>query len=144
LQKAGKNCIVFEAYNLCFGTTGGSTAHLNTLLDSPYTTLIKNFGKENAALVARATEQAIQLVKQHINEYKIDCGFKDAAAYLFAENDEQVKELESIHDACREVNLKAIYANDLPLNISSKKNNEDRRPGKIKPGSICACAGACF
>ena len=47
LQKAGKNCIVFESYNLCFGTTGGTTAHLNTLLDSPYTTLIKNFGGHN-------------------------------------------------------------------------------------------------
>lgn len=133
LQKAGKNCIVFEAYNLCFGTTGGSTAHLNTLLDSPYTTLIKNFGKENAALVARATEQAIQLVKQHINEYKIDCGFKDAAAYLFAENDEQVKELESIHDACREVNLKAVYAKDLPLNISSKKTMKIEGQAKLNP-----------
>lgn len=133
LQKAGKKCIVFEACNLCFGTTGGSTAHLNTLLDSPYTTLIKNFGKENAALVARATEQAIQLVKQHINEYKIDCGFKDAAAYLFAENDEQVKELESIHDACLEVNLKAVYAKDLPLNISSKKTMKIEGQAKLNP-----------
>src|ERR1700710_2065707 len=52
LQKAGKSCIVFEAYNLCFGTTGGTTAHLNTLLDNPYTTISKNFGKDNAKLVA--------------------------------------------------------------------------------------------
>ncbi len=34
LQKAGKNCLVAEAHNLCFGTTGGSTAHLNTFLDT--------------------------------------------------------------------------------------------------------------
>ena len=59
LQKAGKKCIVFEAYNLCFGTTGGTTAHLNTLLDNPYTTIIKDFGKENAQLVAKATKKQL-------------------------------------------------------------------------------------
>src|SRR5678810_971315 len=33
LRAAGKKCILIEANNLCFGTTGGTTAHLNTLLD---------------------------------------------------------------------------------------------------------------
>ena len=51
LQEAGKKCIVLEANNLCFGTTGGTTAHLNTLLDTPYTTISKNFDKENAKLL---------------------------------------------------------------------------------------------
>src|SRR6478736_4744022 len=73
LQKAGKKCIVFEAYNLCFGTTGGTTAHLNTLLDSPYTTLIKNFGKNNAKLDAQSTKEAIALIRSNIKTYNIDC-----------------------------------------------------------------------
>jgi glycine/D-amino acid oxidase-like deaminating enzyme/nitrite reductase/ring-hydroxylating ferredoxin subunit len=121
LQKAGKNCVVFEAYNLCFGTTGGTTAHLNTLLDIPYSTLIKNFGKENAQLVAQATREAIELVKSNIGEYDIDCGFEDASAYLFAQTDGQVKELKDIHDACREVKITATYADELPINIECKK-----------------------
>ena len=50
LQKAGKKCLIIEAYNLCFGTTGGTTAHLNTLLDTPYSTIEKNFSKEKARL----------------------------------------------------------------------------------------------
>ncbi len=121
LQKAGKKCIVFEAYNLCFGTTGGTTAHLNTLLDNPYTTIIKNFGKENAQLVADGCKKAIELIKSHIQEYKINCGFKDASAYLFAQTDKQVDELKDIHDACREVDVKATYAKELPINIKYKK-----------------------
>jgi glycine/D-amino acid oxidase-like deaminating enzyme/nitrite reductase/ring-hydroxylating ferredoxin subunit len=121
LQKAGKRCIVFEAYNLCFGTTGGTTAHLNTLLDNPYTTIIKNFGKENAQLVAKASKEAIELVKSNIEQYKIDCEFQDASAYLFAQTDKQVKELKDIHDACREVNVKALYADKLPVDIEYKK-----------------------
>ena len=121
LQKAGKKCIVFEAYNLCFGTTGGTTAHLNTLLDNPYSTIIKNFGKENAQLVAQACKDAIALVKSNIEEYNIDCGFENASAYLFAQTDKQVKELKDIHDACREVNVKALYADKLPVDIEYKK-----------------------
>jgi glycine/D-amino acid oxidase-like deaminating enzyme/nitrite reductase/ring-hydroxylating ferredoxin subunit len=121
LQKAGKKCIVFEAYNLCFGTTGGSTAHLNTLLDNPYTTIIKNFGKENAQLVAQACKDAIELVQSSIQEYNIDCGFENASAYLFAQTDKQIKELKDIHDACREVNVKAVYADKLPVDIEYKK-----------------------
>jgi len=121
LQKAGKSCIVFESYNLCFGTTGGTTAHLNTLLDSPYTTISKNFGKENAKLIADASKEAIALIKSHIQQYEIDCELKDASAYLFAQTDDQVKELKDIHDACREVGLKAVYASGLPVNIPCKK-----------------------
>src|SRR4051812_48567129 len=121
LQKAGKKCVVFEAYNLCFGTTGGTTAHLNTLLDSPYTTIIKNFGKENAQLVAQSAREAIELVKSNIKEYNIDCAFDDAPAYLFAQTDKQARELEDIHDACNEVYINATYADTLPVNIEYKK-----------------------
>lgn len=121
LQKAGKNCIVFEAYNLCFGTTGGTTAHLNTLLDNPYTTIIKNFGKENAQLVADAAREAIATVKSNVKRYNINCGFEDASAYLLAQTDDQVKELKDIHDACRELQIKAVYTNKLPINIDCKR-----------------------
>src|SRR5690242_18254943 len=52
LQEAGKNCLVAEAATLCFGTTGGTTAHINTLLDNPYSTIEKKFSKDKASLVA--------------------------------------------------------------------------------------------
>lgn len=57
LQQSGKSCIVLESRSLCFGTTGGTTAHLNTFLDTPYPKLIKNFGKDAARTVARATRE---------------------------------------------------------------------------------------
>src|SRR5688572_2875094 len=61
LQQHGLNCIVFEAQTLGFGTTGGTTAHINTLLDTPYKTMIKNFGIEKTKIVAGATHAALQL-----------------------------------------------------------------------------------
>jgi glycine/D-amino acid oxidase-like deaminating enzyme/nitrite reductase/ring-hydroxylating ferredoxin subunit len=121
LQQTGKKCIVFEAHNLCYGTTGGTTAHLNTLLDNPYSVIIKKFGEDNAKLVANATKDAIASIKENISQYKIDCEFEDASAYLFAQTEDQEKELKDIHDACRTVGVKAVYSDTLPVDISFKK-----------------------
>jgi len=33
LQNAGKECLLIEAKTLAFGTTSGTTGHLNTILD---------------------------------------------------------------------------------------------------------------
>src|SRR5690242_14161265 len=82
LQQAGLRCIVLEAHSLCFGTTGGTTAHLNTLLDTPYNTIAGNFGKENASLVAQAVRESLNTIKANIERYQIDCNFEDATAYL--------------------------------------------------------------
>ncbi len=121
LQTAGKKCIVIEANNLCFGTSGGTTAHLNTLLDTPYTTIIKNFGKENAQLVAKATAEAIDFIKTNIDICKINCEFEDASAYLFSQTKDQTEELDEIYEACREAGLDASYNLSLPVNIEFGK-----------------------
>ncbi len=47
LQKAGKNCVVIEAQEIGFGTTGGTTAHLNTMMDTPYYQIKNDFGEKN-------------------------------------------------------------------------------------------------
>ncbi|HEY8690464.1 MAG TPA: FAD-binding oxidoreductase, partial [Chitinophagaceae bacterium] len=52
LQKAGKKCILAEAHTIGFGTSGGTTAHLNTFMDNSYAQIAKDFGEDNAQLVA--------------------------------------------------------------------------------------------
>ncbi len=133
LQKAGKKCIVIEANNLCFGTTGGTTAHLNTLLDTPYTRIIKTFGKENAQLVAKAAAEAIDLIKENIERNGIDCEFEDACAYLFSQTHEQTEELDEIDEACQDVGLDVSYTLSLPVNIDFEKTIEVRSQGKFHP-----------
>jgi len=115
LQEAGKKCLLIEAENLGYGTTGGTTAHLNTLLDTPYTTISKNFSKDAAKQVAQVTADAIDLVKNNIIKYGISCEFEDAAAYLYAENEQQDKELKGILDAAVEAGLDAKTADSIPI-----------------------------
>ncbi|MET0462834.1 MAG: FAD-dependent oxidoreductase [Chitinophagaceae bacterium] len=115
LQKQGKKCLLIEANTLCFGTTGGTTAHLNTLLDTPYTTIRKNFNAESSQLIAAATGAAIQLIRDNISEYKIDCGFEEASAFLFAQDTEQDKELKELASACMEAGVELKFPQSLPI-----------------------------
>src|SRR5690242_18548392 len=66
LQKAGRSVMIAEAQNLGFGTTGGTTAHLNSFMETPFTELIRNFGENKARLVAKAARQALDLIKKHV------------------------------------------------------------------------------
>lgn len=133
LQQHGMKCVILEAQTLGFGTTGGTTAHLNTLLDTPYSKIIKDFGVDNARLVASSTRAAIQLVKDNIEEFNIDCGFGETSGYLFAQNDDQVKELEAIHDSCLDVGVSAEFTSDVPLVVPYKKAIRIPNQAKFHP-----------
>src|SRR5205809_3468833 len=61
LQNAGKKCLLAEAKTIGFGTSGGTTAHLNTFMDNSYAEIEKNFGENNARLVAQIAADAINL-----------------------------------------------------------------------------------
>lgn len=133
LQQAGKNCLLLEANNLCFGTTGGTTAHLNTLLDTPYTTISKNFSKEKAQLVAQSVKEAIDLIRHHTSTYQIDCGFRETDAFLFAQDDKQVKELEKIKQATSEAGVIVHDADQIPVPMDFKKAIQVKGQAKFIP-----------
>jgi len=133
LQRLGMNCLVLEARHLCFGTTGGTTAHLNTLLDTPYTVIEKNFGKENAAQVAASASEAIRLIKSNIKNYSIDCGFKEAAAYLFAQNEKEDKELQDIFDASARAGLELSFEDQMPFPFAFTRALKAAGQAKFNP-----------
>lgn len=133
LQKQGKKCVVLEAKNLCFGTTGGTTAHINTLMDNPYSKIIKDFGKEGALIVAGAANEALALIERNVTEYNIDCGFEKTSAYLFAQDEKQVNDLNDIHDSCNEVGIEVAIAGEIPVPINFRKAVEIQGQAKFHP-----------
>ena len=133
LQQAGLRCVLIEAHTLCFGTTGGTTAHLNTLLDTPYNTIENNFSKEAAALVAQAARDAINTVKSNIEKYQIDCSFEEASAFLFSQNEKQTKELEEIRQATLDAGVSAAYTDIIPVSIPFERALEIKEQAKFHP-----------
>lgn len=119
LQKTGKNCLVVDAGNLGFGTTGGTTAHLNTFFDSTYPEIESDFGKDATKAVAEAGKFAIELISSLVQEYQIDCDLEPKVGYLFSETEKESKQLIEIFDSAKNagVDVEMSPSNGLPFSF---------------------------
>lgn len=115
LQERGRRCLILEANNIGYGTTSATTAHLNTVLDTPYNDVIKDFGEDNAQLLASGAAQAIALIKRNIDHYKISCDFEYKDGYLYAEDEEQTKALDNIQDGLEKVSIDVSLSDTIPV-----------------------------
>jgi glycine/D-amino acid oxidase-like deaminating enzyme/nitrite reductase/ring-hydroxylating ferredoxin subunit len=117
LQRAGRKCVVIEARKIGFGTTGGTTAHLNTIVDTPYYTIIKNFNERSAELVYQGTLEAIEQVRKNVSTYKISCTFEEKTGYLFSPRKELDRQLQKIVDSSQRIGVEIDYTDHSPLPV---------------------------
>jgi glycine/D-amino acid oxidase-like deaminating enzyme/nitrite reductase/ring-hydroxylating ferredoxin subunit len=117
LQLSGKMCVLLEAREIGFGTTGGTTCHLNTILDTPYYQIKNDFGENNARKVAQLTKQAISMAQNYVEEYSIDCGFARKKAFLYSQDKEQSKELDKIVNSAMDAGVQIKYSTTTPIPI---------------------------
>ncbi|WP_426479142.1 FAD-dependent oxidoreductase [Chryseobacterium sp. CBSDS_008] len=121
LQKEGQKCIVLEASNIGFGTTGGTTAHLNDFFDTTYAQAIKDFGLHNAKLLKYVGIEAKNIIRNNIHEFNISCDFERKHGYLFALDDEQEKRLDAILKGASQVGHPMVQTADTPFPFAFKK-----------------------
>lgn len=119
LQKAGKKVIVAEGNKVLFGTTSGTTAHLNTFFDASYPQIESDFGDEAAKQVAKAGIGALQTIKNLIETYKIDCDFEEKEGFLFSQNEKETKALAEILKSTINVNVSVeeVEQNGVPIDF---------------------------
>jgi len=121
LQQEGKRCILAEGVNIGFGSTGGTTAHLNTFFDTPYNEVEKKFSKEDAQLLARGGKEAIDIIEDMVNKYSIGCEFAYKPAYLISEDEKQAKELEEIYLASERAGVNVAWTDEIAVDIPFTK-----------------------
>lgn len=131
LQGQGVKCIIAEAHNLSFGTTGGTTAHLNTILDTPYNTVEKDFGQEGAKLLHQGCLEAINIVEELTNKYGIDAGFSHQPAYLIAQDEKELDELQSIVEASTRAGDQVSYVDSIPVPLPFLKAARIEGQGQV-------------
>lgn len=117
LQKQGKKCLLVEARNLGFGTTGGTSAHLNTFLDTTYPEIDSDFSKEVSSLMAEGTKKMIEMISTNIQELEIDADFEFKAGYLFSQEEKETAELQSILESSQNAGVEVNEAieNGVPI-----------------------------
>lgn len=133
LQKSGKKCLVVEAQNLCFGTTGGTTAHLNTFFDTTYDKIKSDFGEEAVHLVANATSKALELYRANIEEYNIDCGYEVKDGYVYAQDSKQEEQLNKMYGAASLAGVEVSLVDRIPVPFEFQKAMVYRDQAQVHP-----------
>ncbi|TSD66440.1 FAD-dependent oxidoreductase [Inquilinus sp. KBS0705] len=121
LQKGGKQTIVADAHTIGFGTTGGTSAHINTFADTTYLEAESAFGEKGAQLFADAINDGFKLIKTNVDTYKIDCDFEGKPGYVYAENEDEVKELDKIYNGAIKVGVSVEYTEKVPTPVKYLK-----------------------
>ncbi|WCT10155.1 FAD-dependent oxidoreductase [Mucilaginibacter jinjuensis] len=121
LQKAGKQCVVADSYVAGFGTTGGTSAHLNTFADTTYAEAESAFGKEGAQLFADAINEGFDIINSNIKHYKIDCDYETKTGFVYAETDDEVKQLDDLYTGTQNVGVSINYTDDVPTPVEYQK-----------------------
>jgi glycine/D-amino acid oxidase-like deaminating enzyme/nitrite reductase/ring-hydroxylating ferredoxin subunit len=144
LQQAGKKCILAEARHIGFGTTGGTTAHLNTMLDTPYSSIEKNFGEDAAQLMAEGCKEAIHTIQTLSAKFGIEADMLDKQAVFFAETDSQAKSLDDIYNSAIKVGVAAQPATDVQMPVGFKKAYNFPGQAQIHPLKYITGLAAAF
>jgi glycine/D-amino acid oxidase-like deaminating enzyme/nitrite reductase/ring-hydroxylating ferredoxin subunit len=115
LAKAGKKVVLIDANNIASGETAFTTAFLTQSIDTSLQKLVERFGEQNAAVVWKNGETAMDKIEIISIEEGIDCGFKRCSAYIFASDEMGKKELENEVKIANKLGFKAefIAENDL-------------------------------
>jgi glycine/D-amino acid oxidase-like deaminating enzyme/nitrite reductase/ring-hydroxylating ferredoxin subunit len=114
LQNAGRKVVIADAHTPGFGTTGGTSAHINNFADTTYKEAESAFGKEGAQLFAEAINEGFGLIKANIATYRIDCDFETKTGYVYAEDDEQADQLDDIFEGAKAVGVPVNYTVKVP------------------------------
>lgn len=120
LVKAGYKVAVVDAGKILDGTTGYTTAKVTAQHGLIYDQLISHFGEEGARLYFEANRDALRFIGETVREHDIDCGFTKEDAYLYADSDDQLQQLEKEWAAYEKLNLPGEWCDTIPLPIVVK------------------------
>ncbi|WDF46057.1 FAD-dependent oxidoreductase [Chryseobacterium sp. KACC 21268] len=133
LQNRGRSCLLIEKENPGFGTTGGTTAHINNFFDASYDEIISDFGKESAILLADAAKESMLHIKQNIIRYHISCEYNDCSSFLFSAEDNQMEKLEKILESHQQVGIETTQTYSIPFGLEFKKAIEIKGQAQFHP-----------
>lgn len=117
LTKSGLKVALLEADVLLKGTTGHTTAKVTSQHHLIYDELIKQIGKEKAALYYKANEDARKFIESLIKEHNIDCNLEAQDAYVFTNSEQYVQKLKDEAAAYEALGIAGEYVTNIPLNI---------------------------
>lgn len=119
LKEAGQKVALIDLKGILEGVTGNTTAKITSQHGLIYSRLIKHFGEKTAEAYGRANQEALEYLAREIEKKQIDCGFRRAAAFVYAQDEESYEKVKEEVWAARSIGLPASLTNkvELPFEI---------------------------
>ena len=119
LKQAGRRVTLVEKDRIGAGTSGGTSAHLTSLVDFDYQQLIQSYGVENARRVARSLMSAIDLIEELQTGLGIDCAFKRIPGYYYTETPADVASVRDEFEGAERCGVPVRLLDKAPLPFST-------------------------
>lgn len=133
LQNRGISCLLIDKKNPGFGTTGGTTAHINNFYDTSYDEIIANFGNDAGRELVVGTHKTLDYIVQNIRKYAVACEFDTCDFFLFSTNEKQTKKLDEIYRAHKQLGIKTVEDSSIPFDLSFEKVIKIEAQGQFHP-----------
>lgn len=138
LVNEGLKVAVLEANKLVGGTTGYTTAKITAQHGLMYDEFIRNFGKSKAKLYYEANTEALNFIKQTVEEHKINCDFSTQDAYLYATTDQSAQKLQKEAEAYQQLDINGKLVDKIPFNIPVKNALLMKEQAQFHPAKYLA------
>ncbi len=84
LLDKGLSIAVIEAKSIGKGTSGQSTGNLYTITEDLFSTILSKYDKDILHQIINVRRQGINLIKNCIDSFKIDCDYHPSSMYIFS------------------------------------------------------------
>lgn len=120
LQNEGFKIAILEAGQILQGTTAHTTAKLTSQHSLIYDKIKTQMGNELAQQYADSNEKAIKEVKKIADENNINCDYIPQSAFVYTQNEKNIKKLEDEIKAASSLGIKAYFVDEIPFSIPIK------------------------
>lgn len=119
LSKQGKKVVVVEKGDIGEKVSGNTTGKITSQHALFYDHLITDYGEEYAKKYLEANENAIQNIKEIVEQEQIDCDFEEKDAYTYTTEQDEVVEIEKEVNAVNQLGKEAEFVTqtELPFKI---------------------------
>lgn len=120
LSKAGLKVTIVEKDEIGHKTTGHTTAKITSQHGLFYTYLVDTYGESFAKDYLSANQDAIENIKNIINNEKINCDFERQSSFVFTTNPSEVSQIKKEVDILNSLGLPANFVTKtgLPFEIA--------------------------
>ena len=139
LSKAGLNVTILEKDEIGHKTTGHTTAKITSQHGLFYTYLVETYGEGFAKDYLSANQDAIENIKNIIDDEKINCDFERQSNFVYTTNPNEVSQIKKEVDVLNALGFPANFVTKtgLPFDVAGAvqfKNQDQFNPIKYLNG----------